>query len=372
MPILSLFKDLESKLNLDFLRNLKLTKTSESVAGIDIGSSSIKAVQLKKEKEKAVLETYGELSLSRYGGAALGQAVRLPDEKIVEALSDLKKEAKITAERANVSIPLKYSFLTTINMPNMSDAEVDKAIPFEIKRYIPVPLSEVIFDWQIVPGFEGKEGGMKSKIEVLVVAIYKDFVEKYKNIVKGAGFKEAGFEIEVFSSVKSIIYKQPKPVLIIDLGASKTKMTIIHNGVFKSAYDFDKGFQDLTNVLSRSLNIDFERAELMKKDIGLSVRPEHKEIMSLFDPMLAYVFSEANRLSLEYRRKEGVAVGKIYLIGGGALFKGISDFAINKTGVEVETGNSFTKIEYPAFLETVLKDIGPVFANAVGLALMSV
>lgn len=370
MPILSLFKNLENKLNLGFLKDFKFTKNIESMAGIDIGSSSIKVVQLRKEKEKAILETYGELSLSRYGGSALGQAVRLPDEKIVEALSDLKKEAKITAKKAYVSIPLKYSFLTTINMPNMSDSEVEKAIPFEIKRYIPVPLSEVMFDWQVVHNFENKNSSEKNKIEILVVAIYKDFVEKYRNIIKGAGFEDSGFEIEVFSSVKSIIYKQLKPVLIIDLGASKTKIVIIHNGVFKSAYDFDKGFQDLTNILSRSLNIDFERAELIKKDIGLSERPEHKEIMSLFNPMLDFIFGEANRLALEYKKKEGVTINKIYLIGGGSLFKGISDYAINKLGMEVELGDSFVKIEYPAFLEAVLKGISPVFANSVGLALM--
>lgn len=367
MSILPAFKNLGKKLNLEGF----LQKKGGSAVGIDIGSTSIKAVQLRREREKAVLETYGELSLSKYGGVSLGQAVRLQDEKIIQALLDLKKESGIKTGKANVSIPLKYSFLTTISLPKMSDSEIEKAIPFEIKRYIPVPITDVVFDWQIMP-VSPEKAASSNKVDILLVAIYKDIVEKYQNIMKGAGFNEIGFEIEVFSSMRSILYKEIKPILVIDFGAVKTKMAIIENGIFKGAYDFEKGSQDLTMSLARSLNIDFERAEHMKKDIGLSNRPEHKEIISLFEPILSYIIFEANRLMQEYRKKEGGAINKVYLIGGGALLKGLTDFAINKLGMEVENGNSFMKIEYPAFLESVLKDIGPIFVNSAGLSLLSV
>lgn len=367
MSILPAFKNLGKKINLESL----LQKKEGSAVGIDIGSTSIKIVQLKREREKAVLETYGELSLSKYGGAPIGQAVRLQDEKIIQALSDLKKESGIKSGKANISIPLKYSFLTIISLPKMSNSEIEKAIPFEIKRYIPVPVTDVIFDWQILP-VSPEKAANNNKVDILLVAIYKDIVEKYQNIVKSAGFSELGFEIEVFSSMRSILYKEIKPVLVIDFGALKTKMAIIENGIFKGAYDFEKGSQDLTMSIARSLNIDFERAEHMKKDIGLSSRPEHKEIMSLYDPILNYIIFEANRLMQEYRKKEGNAINKVYLIGGGALLKGLTDFVINKLGVEVENGNSFMKIEYPAFLVSVLKDIGPIFVNSAGLALLSI
>lgn len=365
MSIITSFKNLGK--NLEGL----LQKGSESAVGIDIGASSLKMVQLRKEKEKAILETYGELSLSQLGGMAHGQAVRLPDEKIIQAILNLAKEAGIKARRANISIPLKYSFLTTISLPKMSPAELEKAIPYEIKRYIPVPVSEVIFDWQILPSFS-ERADLNNKADILLVAIYKDIVEKYQNIAKQAGFDKIGFEIEVFSAMRSMLYKEQKPVLVIDFGALKTKMAIVENGLFKGAYDFEKGSQDLTMSISRSLNVDFARAELMKKDIGLSERPEHKDIFTLFDPVLSFIFFEANRLITEYRRKEGVSINKAYLIGGGALLKGLDDYAINKLGIEVTNGNSFMKVEYPAFLESVLKEIGPIFANSAGLALMTI
>lgn len=366
MSIFNSFKKLGEKINLSGFFESQGT----GAVGIDIGSSSIKAVQIRKEKEKAVLETYGELSLSRYGGVSEGQAVRLPDEKIIAAIADLRKEAGIKTAKAIVSIPLKYSFLTTVSLPIMSDREIEKAIPYEIKRYIPVPVSEVIFDWQILPTRAEKIS--ENKVNILLVAIYKDIVEKYQNIIKESGFNEINFEIEVFSGMRSIVYKEPKTILIIDFGALKTKMSIIENGVFKSAYDFEKGSQELTTAVSRSLNIDFERAEIMKKDTGLSIRPEHKEIMSLFEPILNYIFFEAGHLINEYRKKENVSISKVYLTGGGALLKGIDDYAINKLGLEVQNGNGFIKIEYPAFLESVLKEIGPIFSNSAGLALSGI
>ncbi len=375
MPILSSFLNLK---NVFTKIKGQLEKKNESVVGIDLGSSSIKAVQLRREKEKAILENYGELSLSHYGGTVMGQAVRLTDEKIIEAISDLKKEAKIKAEKAIISIPLRYSFVTTISLPFMSEAEIEKAIPFEIKRYVPAPLSEIVFDWQILSSPEtnysnGDTDSEKVKnVNVLVVAIYKDFVEKYKSIIKASGFEVGGFEIEVFSMARSVLFKESKPVLLIDLGVSKTKMAIMKNGILYGAYDFDKGFQDLTLSLSRSLSVDFSRAENMKREIGFSNRPEHQEIKAMLEPILNYIFSEASRLISEHRRRENESINRVYLCGGGALLHGIIDFAINRLGVEVLMGNSFLKVEYPAFLEEVLRNISPVFVNATGLALRNI
>src|SRR3989344_6109524 len=89
--------------------------------GVDIGSTSIKLAQLKKDKERAVLETYGELALAKYGEGAVGRAVRLIDVKLAEALKDLLTEAQVKTKDAIVSIPLKDSFLTTMDMPEMGE-----------------------------------------------------------------------------------------------------------------------------------------------------------------------------------------------------------------------------------------------------------
>src|SRR3990167_4299302 len=122
-----------------------------SVLGIDIGSSSIKVVQLRKERGAAVLETYGELSLGPYAGIEIGRAVNLDAEKLAEALLDVLKEANITTKNCGISIPFAASLISLIKMPMLNEAQLKKMIPIEARKYIPVPITEVALDWFILP-----------------------------------------------------------------------------------------------------------------------------------------------------------------------------------------------------------------------------
>lgn len=351
-------------------------KKDSSVVGIDFGSASLKMVQLKKVKERAVLETYGELSVGSYGGVEIGRAARLIDQKAVEMIRDLMKEANITSRHAVVSIPLRSSFITLATFPAMSDKDLNEAIPFEARRYIPVPLAEVLMDWWILPqgisGDAGKEEGFakeKKFSEALLVAIHRDVVEKYENILKEAGIKTMSFEIEAFSQVRSLLSREVAPALILDLGASSAKVTLVDYGIVRLSHNVDRGFQDLTHALSRAMGVNFERAEKLKRDTGLSDRPEHREIVSVIKPLLEYIFSEGLKVVTEHRRRTNHSIKRVILTGGGANLKGILDFSINKFGVEAKLANPFGKVRYPAFLEPILKELGPSFSTALGLGL---
>src|SRR3989344_5511829 len=132
--------------------NALLGKKETSVLGVDIGSSALKVVQLRKEGGKAVLETYGELSLGPYGGSEVGQATNLSAEAITETLKDLLREAKVTTRNCGVSIPYARSLLTLVRLPYRKDPKEQKTvIELEARKYIPVPVSEVQLDWFIVP-----------------------------------------------------------------------------------------------------------------------------------------------------------------------------------------------------------------------------
>src|SRR3989344_409983 len=113
----------------------------KSILGVDIGSASIKIVQLRKEKERAVLETYGELSLANYAKTEAGRSVILVNEKLKEALHDVITESQAKASRAVVSLPMKSSFITTMTMPELRQSELKDAITYEARKYIPIPLS---------------------------------------------------------------------------------------------------------------------------------------------------------------------------------------------------------------------------------------
>lgn len=351
-------------------------KKGSSVLGVDLGSSSLKVVQLRKEKERAILETYGELACGRYASAEVGRSVRLVDQKVVEMLRDIVREANVSASRAIVAIPLRSSFVKMIALPLMSEKELKEAVPFEARKYIPVPIGEVMLDWWILPEGIGEERGKEEGFikerkyqDVLLVAIHREVIEKYREIVQGVKLAVDAFEIEVFSQVRAVLSREIAPALLVDLGAESTRFTVVDYGVVRLTHTLDRGAVELTDVLSRSLGVDFERAERLKRDIGLSDRPEHKEILNVIEPLLDYIFAEGARVALEYRRRSGRSIKRVWLLGGGALLKGINEFSINKFGLETREAHPFSRVEYPAFLEPVLKEIGPSFCTSLGAAL---
>lgn len=370
--------------DISFFKNLSLKsklglweKTDPRIIGIDIGSSSIKLVQLKKEKERGVLETYGEITTGPYEKKEVGQVAILNEDQSAEAIKDLLKESGVKTSKAIFSIPLKSSFITTMEFPMISEQELKEAVAFEARRYIPLPLSEVDIDWWPLPkALEIKKETeqesifeKKDKIKVLLVAIHKEIIEKYRNIASKTGLKIKGFEIEVFSLARSAVIQELSPILLIDLGASSTKVAIADYGIIRLTHQFQKGSMNITASLAGSLNIEFSRAEKLKKEIGLSQKPEDQEIVSVIKPLLERIFSEIKRIMINYNSREKRSINHVILSGGGSALKGITDFAINNLGIEVKSVNPFRKVAYPLFLDPVLEKIGPSLAISVGLAL---
>src|SRR3989338_7293096 len=135
----------------DKILNLNIGGGGKNVLWIDIGSSSIKIVQIKKDKGKAVLENYGELALGPTAGLEVGRATNLPPEKILGAIKDLLQETKINATYGAISIPLSASLLSIIEMPRLDKKKLEAMIPLEARKYIAVPISEVLLDWWVMP-----------------------------------------------------------------------------------------------------------------------------------------------------------------------------------------------------------------------------
>ena len=343
--------------------------------GLDIGASSIKLVQLRKDKETAVLETYGELSLATYGGGDVGRSVMVVKDRLKVALSDLIKEAKVTAKESTISVPLKHSFFTTMRLPHLSDQELKDSIQYEARKYIPVPMSEVVVEWWVLSP-TGKEvaetsigTGTRNFLEVFLSAIPKDIVENHQNLLSEVGLNASSFEIECFSFARASLKRNLGTVLLIDIGASSTKFAIADGGAVRAVHHLEKGSQDMTLGISQSLGIDFERAEAMKREFGISNKPETEGIGQVLAPMVDFIVLEGERFLLDWKRRGGDTIGKVLVGGGGALLKNINDVIIKRYGVEAETVSPFSKVVYPAFLERTLAEIGPSFANAIGLAL---
>lgn len=365
-------------------------KKEPMALGIDIGSSAIKIVEVRKKNGQAVLETYGELALGPYAGLTVGQATRLAPERVAQALTDLmkEKEVNITTKKCGLSIPFASSLMSVIEMPEVSSKQLSVMVPLEARKYIPVPISEVMLDWSVIPKSEietedlpespeledsylikteKSPASIFNKIDVLVVAIHNETIARYREIVAKSGLDAGFFEIEIFSAMRAVLDEALKPVMIMDMGAASTKLYVVERGIVRSSHTVNRGSQDITGAISKSLGISMEEAEVMKRQVGAIGEDENvNEIIVL---VLDYIFGEVNSTLLAFEKKYNKTVAKAILVGGGSALKGLSGLAKNSFKTEVVIGNPFNKVSSPAFLENILKETGPEFTVAIGLAL---
>lgn len=353
-----------------FVRALQ-KQDGESVLGVDVGTSSIKVVQLAEKKGSAVLETYGEIALGPYGEADVGQSVNPPADKTAEALTDLLREANITSRVGGVGVPLSASLISLITLPTRNQEELQTMIPIEARKYIPVPIGEVSLDWFVIPDAEADflsaagRTRAPNATDVLLVAIHNSALNRFDSIIKAASVTPRFYEIEPFSMARSAYEHGTKPTMVIDFGASSTRMYIVEFGVIDVSHTINKGGQDITHALAKSKNLTFTEAEKMKRQGGVSGT-------DVGESTLNYIFSEAKRIYLTYQRKEGKPVSQVVLVGGGALLAGLEDMAKREFDTTVVMGNPFAQVKAPAFVADTLKDIGPTFTTAIGLALRAV
>lgn len=346
------------------------SKRTQSVLGVDIGTSSIKVVQLRRERGHVVLETYGAIALGPYAGVEIGRATVLPAEKVAEALKDIIREANVTTSDAALSIPYASSLISVIKLPKAVERQLAQVVPIEARKYIPVPINEVMLDWFVVGGGD-HAGAEPDKIEVLLVAIHNDTIAKFKSISSSASLETAFFEIEVFSAVRASLEHGLAPIAVVDMGAATTKFYVVERGLIRESHIINRGAQDLTLAASRALNITVAQAEERKRKIGVvqGVPPDLAPAVQSFELTLAPLVSELSRTAASYEQRSNQTLSALVLTGGGATLRGLLEFMQPKIQTEIRLADPFGKTQAPAFLEQILKEAGPEFSVAVGLAL---
>ncbi|HYF28836.1 MAG TPA: type IV pilus assembly protein PilM [Candidatus Paceibacterota bacterium] len=345
------------------------TKKSKSVIGIDVGSSSLKVVQLRRDGGTAILETYGELALGPYSGGEVGTATNLPAAKIAESLKDLLREANVTSTDAGVSIPFSRSLLTLVSLPYRESADEQKTvIELEARKYIPVPVSEVQLDWFILPQPIPEGQQAPQKVDVLLVAVHNDELKLLEQVVNEAQLSATFYEIEIFSTIRSVVDEPVKPVLVLDIGASATKVYVVEHGVVALSHNIPKGGQDVTRTIATAHGMPIAKAEILKKEHGFQGGTDAYDRKTI-ELVFSRIFEEAKRAMTQYETAAGKAISALILTGGGGVTKELGQYAQTFFSAPVQLADPFSKAEAPAFMQPVLKEIGPEFAVAVGLAL---
>ena len=336
----------------------------DSVLGVDVGSSSIKIVQLHNNRGVATLDTYGELQLGPYGGMEIGRTANLQTGKLAEAFADIIRESAASSKEVSFAVSYNASFITTLSVSVRDEAEIPAIIPVEARKYVPVPLNEVTLDWFLLP----RERGDKER-RVFLAAIHNNALKRYETMIKATELNKRSTEIEVFSLIRSSVSQDDGVVALIDLGASSTKLYIAHNGFVSKSHSIRAGGTELTASVASALRQDFKTVEELKRSVGLHGIESEPVVQKTMTSILERVFREIHKAIVRHKEETDLTVEKVILSGGGAMLKGIDTYAANLLSLPVEIADPFSKVAYPAFLEDTLHEAGPTFGVAIGAAL---
>jgi type IV pilus assembly protein PilM len=340
---------------------------ASKVVGIDFGSSSVKVVEVEKVEGILSLSTYGELQLGPYGQLGMGNAVKLPLQKRIEALVDVLRESKVTAQTSILSLPLSDSFVTIIPLQAKGDEDITPRVHVEARKYIPVPLSDVALEWSEL---SQEEKGSNLTREVLLVAILNEALRDMNALGESVSMSSRRSELEIFSTLRAVTKESDAAVAIIDIGARTSKLYIAEGGFLQRIHRVQTGGSYVTQALATQKGISFEDAENMKRSVS-SQSQDGQVIKKIMSSVFERSFQEFKRVLQQHEMRTHKPVSRIALTGGAVLHADFVVLARYCFEREVEITNPFTKIGYPAFMEDTLASIAPIFTVALGAALQS-
>lgn len=341
-----------------------LSKKKDLVA-IDIGSSSVKLVQLKEQKGVYNLQNVGILPLP---AEAIVDNSLMDSSSIVEAVKNLFKSLNIKAKEAVCSISGNSVIIRKISLPVMPVEELEDQIHWEAEQYIPFDINDVNIDFQILSSDELDP----SKMNVLLVASKKDIINDYLAVFNEAGIKLMVVDVDSFAVQNAFELNYDvdfdEVSALVNIGASIMNLNIVKGGISLFTRDVQIGGNLYNEEIQKQLGMNNEDAERTKISGESPDNARFKDIISRINDTLSLEM----RRSLDFYNStagEG-KISKVYLSGGGAKTTMLLDSVSLKLGLPVEILNPFLKIKYneKEFDPEYLQEIGPLVTVAIGLA----
>lgn len=359
---------------------MALFQRKQHFLGIDIGTSSIKAVELSNTGGHPKLETFGYVERSF-------DIIKSDNPQNQSALAGLLKQmlkqTRVTTQKVVAALPSFAVFTSIISLPTMSEKDLLAAIRWEAKKFVPMPLEDMILDWRIVKNQDQTQGKDASKsadvkkgkarnVKILLTAAPKSLVRRYLTAFKAADLQLVSLETEAFALERSLIGNDPSPVLLIDIGASATDMSVIANGIPVLNRSIDVGGDALTRAIMNSLSIDHARAEQFKRDFGMTHSTANDQIPKTLEFVVGSIINEVKYCLNLYQSQEPKPVEKIVLAGGSAFLASLPEYLTRILNTKVIIGDPWARIVCPAELQPMLQEIAPSFAVAIGLAMREI
>lgn len=347
--------------------------------GLDIGSTSVKLIQLKETRRRGVavysLQSFGMKPLPP---EAIVDGALMNSTAIVQAIQELLAELKIKQKEVAIGVSGHSVIIKKISMPKMSQEELEESIQWEAEQYIPFDVKDVNIDTQILTAPDADDQTQTGQMDVLLVAAKKDMINDYTTVVSEAGLLPVVVDVDAFAvqNMFSASYDIPEreTVVLINAGASVVNINIISNGMTVFTRDVTIGGNQFTEEIQKQLGVSYEEAEALKVGGGRgdtdAVVPQEVERVML--GVAEQVAGEIQR-SLDFYAGTAADANftKVYLSGGTAKIPALFKTIETRVGVPVEIMNPFKTIEIDnrKFDPDFILDVAPMAAVAVGLAL---
>ncbi|MFP6628074.1 MAG: type IV pilus assembly protein PilM, partial [Myxococcota bacterium] len=245
------------------------------VVGLDIGSSSVKAVEIASKGRDKGFELRG-LGIAALPAEAIVQGAFLNSSAIVDSISEAIEIGRIKATDAAVAVSGHSVIVKKVGLPVMSREELEDQIQWEAEQYIPFDMNEVHLDFQILDT-RGDEGQM----DVLLVAAKRDLIDDYVQVIQEVGLTPATVDVAAFAveNAFEMNYRtEPDEVVaLVNIGAQVVNINVIQNGVPAFTRDITMGGNQYTEEIQKSLSVTFEEAERIK--IGGNSTDQSQEVV---------------------------------------------------------------------------------------------
>jgi type IV pilus assembly protein PilM len=343
----------------------------KNLVGVDIGSSSVKAVELQGKPGNLQLVSLGYENLQT-DSIVDGQIMELND--VSNVITNIFREHQIKTDRIAAGVSGHSVIVKNIVVPQMSADELEESIEWHAEEHIPFDISDVSMDYQVT-------GSSPDALQVLMAACKRDKIANVKQAIQLAGKQPAIIDVDTFALQNCYeVNYDPMPgqvVALLNIGASTMNINILSGNRSVFTRDVSVGGSQYTALLQKELDLTFEQAEAVKRGMPT---PDGKEIQGL-EPMLETV-SEMLALEISktmdfYRAtaEDGDGtVQKILISGGGSKLAGFPEYLSNRFEMPVEIFNPFRQIKVDArrFDPDYMREVVPEMAVAVGLALRGV
>jgi len=355
---------LSSKLNLGFLSSIG---HKDGYVAFDIGSSSVKMVEAAVDKSGYRLLHAGVLPLPP--GAVHNNMV-VEGRLVAETIRKLVQQHGVRSNKVISAVPGRAVIIKKIQMPRQDEDELEANVEFEANKLIPENLENVNLDYQVLGYLEGG-----NKMEVLLVAVKKEIVNSFADVIEAAGLTPAIIDVDYFA-MESMYETNYEPqaagavIGLIHIGAHYTSINVLSNGISTFTEDLPVGGQEFTDTLRRAMQISDQDAESFKV-AGLMNGDKGSDLEAMLRPAAQSLAEDIQRtISLYGAIASEEGIRNIYLTGGGAKVLGLTSVMAERLGVPVQLAEPIRNFRVSKNLnKAALEEVAPLLGVAVGLAI---